>query len=67
MIKIGEKEAYDVNEMSNIFHLSKKVVRRYCAQGHIQAQKLGKSWYATKENLQLFLETGMKKNGTSQA
>ena len=62
MITIGEKEAYDVNEMSEMFHLSKRVVRRYCAEGHIRASKVGKNWYATKENLQLFLETGMQQD-----
>ncbi len=65
MITVGDTEAYDVTEMAEILHLSEVVIRRYCNQGKIPgAQKIGKNWYVSKDNLEAYLQG---KTGTSKA
>jgi len=51
------KEYYTVREMAEILGLHEKTVQRYIREGQIKAQKIGKSWRVTKEDLEDF--TGM--------
>ena len=51
------KEYYTVQQIAQLLDLHEKTIQRYIREGKIKAQKVGKSWRVTKENLDEF--TGM--------
>ncbi len=57
MIQIGDKKAYDVDEMADFLQIHAVTVRKLCKSGKIEAKKIGRKWHATKDALQRFLGT----------
>ena len=48
------KEYYTVQQIAQLLDLHEKTIQRYIREGKIKAQKVGKSWRVTKENLDEF-------------
>src|SRR6056297_521017 len=48
------KEYYTVQQIAQLLDLHEKTIQRYIREGKIKAQKMGKSWRVTKENLDEF-------------
>jgi excisionase family DNA binding protein len=60
MIKICELEIYSVPELSQLLSLHPVTIRNYIRGGRIRAQKVGRSWRISSDNLKEFL------NGSSE-
>jgi hypothetical protein len=57
MIKKGKRKLYSVEDLKAILHLSRLTICLYIRKGKIMGgKKIGKSWYVTEENLNVFLE-----------
>lgn len=59
MIKMPKKisgiELYDLQELSKKLGVHFVTLERYCRQGKIRAQKIGRSWQVSGENLKAFI------------
>jgi len=56
-IKMGDIRLLDVEEIKKILHLTPLTIRLYLKEGRIPGgQKIGKSWYVSKENLRAYLQ-----------
>lgn len=56
-IKMGNIRLLDVGEISKILPLTPLTIRLYLREGRIPgAQKIGKNWYVSKENLRAYLQ-----------
>ena len=51
------KVYYTVKQIAQLLELHEKTVQRYIREGKIKAQKVGKSWRISKENLDDFTGT----------
>ena len=61
-IKMGKIRLLDVTEISEILPLTPLTIRQYLREGRIPGgQKIGKSWYVSKENLEAFLDGDREK------
>jgi len=50
-----EIQLYTVDEIAKILQAHTVTIRRYIREGKIKAQKIGKRYYVTKENLKAFV------------
>ncbi|MFW6263134.1 MAG: helix-turn-helix domain-containing protein [Thermotogota bacterium] len=48
------REYYTVKQIAHLLELHEKTVQRYIREGKIKAQKVGKSWRISKDNLDDF-------------
>ena len=53
--RISGIELYDLNELSKKLGVHLVTLERYCRQGKIKAQKIGRSWQVSGENLKAFI------------
>lgn len=49
---------YKVNEVSEILKINPVTVRRWCQNGFLRAKKIGKSWYISRDDLDVLTDTG---------
>jgi len=56
--KIGSVELYDLQELSKKLGLHLVTLQRYCRQGKIRAQKIGRGWQVSGDNLKAFINPG---------
>jgi len=57
MIKIGNRIAYDLRELSQKLQLSERTIRKYINRGKLQAFKLGLKYYVTQEAVDEYFDT----------
>jgi excisionase family DNA binding protein len=56
-VKIGDLTLYTVEELSELFDVQAKTIRRMLRDGEIKGRKLARRWYTTEEELkEYFLE-----------
>jgi excisionase family DNA binding protein len=55
-IKVEEKTLYSVEDLAKLLPITPLTIRRYFKKGRIKGHKIGKNWYVTKENFEVFLE-----------
>ena len=55
-IKFGDKKLYSIRELAKILPVTPLTIRKYIREGKIKGHKIGKNWYVTKENLEVFLK-----------
>ena len=60
-----EIQLYTVDEIAKILQAHPVTIRRYIREGKIKAQKIGKRYYVTKENLKAFV-SGEEGRGNGQ-
>lgn len=53
--KIGGIELYSLEELSKKLGLHTVTLQRYCRKGKIRAQKIGRSWQVSDDNLRAFI------------
>lgn len=53
--KISGIELYDLQELSKKLGIHLVTLQRYCRKGKIRAQKIGRSWQVSGENLKAFI------------
>lgn len=58
IIKVDRKKLYSVKELTSILHITALTICEYFRKGKIKGHKIGKNWYVSKENLEVFLEGG---------
>lgn len=56
MIKLNTTTAYNVQEASELLHISDQTVRKYIRDGKIKAQKVGVKYYVTNKTIENFLK-----------
>lgn len=56
MIKIGNINAYTVQEIAKKFNISPETVRGYIKKGKLKAKKMGTKYIITEESLRAYLE-----------
>jgi len=59
------KEYFTVQQIAKMLDLHEKTIQRYIREGKIKAQKVGKSWRITKDNLDEFTGTVEKEGDES--
>jgi len=52
---IKSKKLYNSQELSTILEIDQKIVEKYISERYIIGTKIGKLWWVTEENLNLFL------------
>lgn len=63
-VTIENTNYYDIHEVSDIFKVSTRTVKRYVDAGKIEGKKLGRTWYFTEESIRrYFTERGAGSNG----
>jgi len=55
-IKIGRKQFYNVEALSQMFNIPVETVRAYIRRNRLRAIKVGKRYLVSEENLQRFLD-----------
>lgn len=60
MLKVGNENAYDVQEVSKMFNTSAQTVRLYIKQGKLTSQRIGRRLYITENSLEAFLRGDKK-------
>lgn len=50
-VKIGDLTLYTVEELSELFNVQAKTIRRMLRDGDIKGRKLARRWYTTEEEL----------------
>lgn len=50
----GEIELLKVEDLAKALNCNMETIRRYIRQGKLKAQKIGKRYYVSKENLKAF-------------
>jgi excisionase family DNA binding protein len=50
-VKIGDLTLYTVEELSELFDVQAKTIRRMLRDGDIKGRKLARRWYTTEEEL----------------
>jgi excisionase family DNA binding protein len=50
-VKIGDLTLYTVEELSELFDVQAKTIRRMLRDGEIKGRKLARRWYTTEEEL----------------
>lgn len=63
-VKIENNNYYDMHEVAKIFNCSTRTVKRYAEAGKIEGNKLGRTWYFSKESVNKYI-TG-KANGNNE-
>jgi len=53
--RISGIELYSLEELSKKLGIHLVTLQRYCRQGKLKAQKIGKSWQVSGENLKAFI------------
>lgn len=53
--RISGIELYSLEELSKKLDIHLVTLQRYCRQGKLKAQKIGKSWQVSGENLKAFI------------
>ncbi len=53
--KISGIELYDLQELSKKLDIHLVTLQRYCRKGKVKAQKIGRSWQVSGENLKAFI------------
>jgi len=57
-VKIGDLTLYTVEELSELFDVQAKTIRRMLRDGEIKGRKLARRWYTTEQELRdYFLQT----------
>ncbi len=56
VIKVDKKKLYSVKELTSILHLTPLTICEYFRKGKLKGHKIGKNWYVSKEDLEVFLE-----------
>jgi len=55
VIEVDKKKLYSVKELTSILHITPLTICEYFRKGKIKGHKIGKNWYVSKENLDIFL------------
>jgi len=55
-IKFSDKKLFSVKELNEILPITPLTIREYIRKGKIRGRKIGKSWFVSKEDLEVFLE-----------
>lgn len=50
-VKIGDLTLYTVEELSELFDVQAKTIRRMLRDGDIKGRKLARRWYTTEDEL----------------
>jgi len=50
-VKIGDLTLYTVEELSELFDVQAKTIRRMLRDGEIKGRKLARRWYTTEQEL----------------
>lgn len=50
-VKIGDLTLYTVEELSELFNVQAKTLRRMLKDGEIKGRKLARRWYTTEDEL----------------
>lgn len=50
-----DEKLYTVNELTKILNLHAKTIIKFIHEGKIKAQKIGRSWMVSEDNLKLFV------------
>jgi len=50
-VEIGDLTLYTVEELSELFDVQAKTIRRMLRDGEIKGRKLARRWYTTEEEL----------------
>jgi len=58
--KIGGIELYSLGELSRKLDLHLVTLQRYCRKRKIKAQKIGRSWQVSGDNLRAFINAEKK-------
>ncbi len=53
--KISGIELYDLQELSKKLSVHIVTLERYCRKGKLKAQKIGRGWQVSGENLKAFI------------
>ena len=56
VVKIGEMELYDVEELARLLDVQDRTIRKYLREGRLKGRKLAKKWYVTAASLQDYFE-----------
>ena len=56
VVKIGDMELYDVEELSRLLDVQDRTIRKYLREGRLKGRKLAKKWYVTAESLKGYFE-----------
>jgi len=54
-IKFKDSKLYSIRDLEKILPITPLTIRKYIRKGKIKGHKIGKNWYVTKENLEVFL------------
>jgi len=54
----GEIELLKVEDLAKALNCNMETIRRYIRQGKIKAQKIGRRYYVSKDNLKTFANGG---------
>lgn len=54
-IKISGIELYTLQELSKKLGIHMVTLQRYCRRGKLKAQKIGRGWLVSGENLKAFI------------
>jgi excisionase family DNA binding protein len=61
MKEILNVRLYNVAEAAALLEVTSQTVRKYIKEEKLQAQKIGRAFFITEENLQAFLNGGTKR------
>jgi len=54
----GELELFKVEDIAKELDVNMETIRRYIRQGKLKAQKIGRRYYVSKDNLKAFANGG---------
>lgn len=54
----GEIELLKVEDLAKALHCNMETIRRYIRQGKLKAQKIGRRYYVSRDNLKTFTNGG---------
>ncbi len=57
MIKIDDLEMMGIDEIVETLHVSPQAARQMCRDGELQAKKVKRKWYVSKDELKRYLTT----------
>jgi len=62
MTAISDLKVYTVEDVMQIFHVTRRTLYNYIKAGQLKAFKMGREWRFTEEALQDFINHGVEKN-----
>jgi excisionase family DNA binding protein len=63
-IELGGEKLYKVEEISELFGISKLTIRTYIRDGLLKGRKLGRQWIVPEKNIKKYF--GLDENGSGE-